>query len=97
MFAHFSSAAPADAPEHGAGRESVRSPARRDYPALFIRFALIRIPLIRFTQPAYWKIWNSETCPAGHPVLAVKFSRTYRVVVEAKVIVTVLPVDGLKV
>jgi hypothetical protein len=22
--------------------------------------------------------WNSETCPAGQPVLAVKFSRTYR-------------------
>ena len=22
--------------------------------------------------------WTSETCPAGHPVLAVKFSRTYR-------------------
>lgn len=24
-----------------------------------------------------FQIWNSETCPAGHPVLAVKFSRTY--------------------
>jgi hypothetical protein len=25
-----------------------------------------------------FQTWNSETCPAGHPVLAVKFSCTYR-------------------
>ena len=44
-----------------------------------------------------FQTWNSETCPAGHPVLAVKFSRTYRALAEGKVIVTVLPVEGLNV
>ena len=43
------------------------------------------------------KTWNSETWPAGQPVFAVKFSLRYRVVVLVKVIVTVFPVDGLKV
>ena len=37
--------------------------------------------------------WNSEACPAGHPVLAVKFSRTYQALVDGKVIVTVLPAE----
>src|SRR5947207_3275853 len=37
---------------------------------------------------------NSEICPAGQAVLAVTFSRTYRVLVAPKVTVTVLPVAG---
>src|ERR1700731_2277366 len=41
-----------------------------------------------------FQTWNSETCPAGHPVLAVKFSRTYRALAAGKVIVTVFPVEG---
>lgn len=44
------------------------------------------------------KTWNSETCPAGQPLLAVKVSRTWRVVtVEGSVRVAVLPVAGSKV
>jgi hypothetical protein len=36
---------------------------------------------------------NSDTCPAGHPVFAVTFTRTYRVVAETG-IVTVLALAG---
>ena len=44
------------------------------------------------------KISNSETCPAGQPVLAVKFSRRYRsLTADGRLIVTVFPVDGSKV
>jgi hypothetical protein len=46
---------------------------------------------------AYWKTSNSESCAAGQPVLAVKLSFTNRAVPAGNVIVTVLPVDGLKV
>jgi hypothetical protein len=52
---------------------------------------------VRASSGQLVQTWNSETCPAGHPVLAVKFSRTYRALVTGKVIVTVLPVEGLNV
>ena len=37
---------------------------------------------------------NSPICPAGQPVFAVMFSRTNRVVVGDRLMVTVLPVAG---
>src|ERR1700733_6436895 len=40
--------------------------------------------------PAARKTAKSEIWPAGHPVLAVMFTRTYRAVVALNVIVTVL-------
>ncbi len=39
---------------------------------------------------------NSEIWPAGHPVLPVMFSRTYRALAAVKLIVTVLLADGSK-
>ena len=39
---------------------------------------------------------NSEICPAGQAVLAVMFSRTYRVLVAAKLTVTTLLAAGSK-
>src|ERR1700685_610629 len=47
--------------------------------------------------PLAAKTWNSESCPAGQPLLAVKVSRTYRVVVLGSVMLTEFPVDGLNV
>src|SRR5260221_106917 len=44
-----------------------------------------------------FQTWNSETCPAGHPVLAVMFARTYRAVVALNVMITVLLAFGSKV
>ena len=42
--------------------------------------------------------WNSESCAAGQPVLAVKFSRKLVALVpDGKLKLTVLPVAGLKV
>jgi hypothetical protein len=41
--------------------------------------------------------WNSETCAADQPLLAVKLSWTYWADVAGNVMVTVFPVDGLKV
>jgi hypothetical protein len=41
---------------------------------------------------------NSDSCAADQPVLPVKLSSTYRALVpDGRLIVTVLPVDGLKV
>jgi hypothetical protein len=46
----------------------------------------------------YGETWNSESCAAGQPVLAVKTSLTFRAVVPAgRLKLTVLPVAGLKV
>ncbi len=46
----------------------------------------------------YGETWNSETCAAGQPVLAVKTSLMFRAVVPAgRVKLTVLPVAGLNV
>jgi hypothetical protein len=44
------------------------------------------------------KTWNSDNCAADQPVLAVKLSCTYWALVpEGRLIVTVFPVEGLKV
>ena len=40
---------------------------------------------------------SSESCPAGHPVLAVNVSFTYRTEAALNVMLAVFPVDGLKV
>ena len=46
----------------------------------------------------YGETWNSESCAAGQPVLAVKTSLMFRAVVPAgRVKLTVLPVAGLNV
>ena len=48
--------------------------------------------------PPPGKTSNSESCAADQPVLPVKLSSTYRSLVpDGRLIVTVLPVDGLKV
>ena len=53
-------------------------------------------PLLPPAPPG--KISNSETCPAGQPVFAVKFSRRYRsLTADGRLIVTALPVAGLNV
>jgi hypothetical protein len=49
-------------------------------------------------DPLPGKISNSESCAADQPVLAVKLSSTYSALVpDGRLIVTVLPVDGLNV
>jgi hypothetical protein len=49
-------------------------------------------------DPPPGKTSNSDSCAADQPVLPVKLSSTYRVLVpDGRLIVTVLPVDGLKV
>ena len=48
-------------------------------------------------SPPPGKIWNSAIWAALQPVLAVRFSRTWRALEALRGIVTVLPVEGLKV
>jgi hypothetical protein len=49
-------------------------------------------------DPPPGKISNSDSCAADQPVLPVKLSSTYWALVpDGRLIVTVLPVDGLKV
>jgi hypothetical protein len=49
-------------------------------------------------DPPPGKTSNSESCAADQPVFPVKLSSTYRALVpDGRLIVTVLPVDGLKV
>ena len=49
-------------------------------------------------DPPPGKTSNSDSCAADQPVLPVKLSCTYRALVpDGRLIVTVLPVDGLKV
>src|SRR4029077_8987412 len=48
--------------------------------------------------PPPGKTSNSDSCAADQPVLPVKLSSTYRALVpDGRLIVTVLPVDGLEV
>lgn len=44
-----------------------------------------------------FQTWKLDTCPAGQPVFAVKFSRRYRWVEAGNVTVTVLLLAGLNV
>ena len=42
------------------------------------QLAQTQLAQTQLAQTQLAQTWNSETCPAGQPVLAVKFSRTYR-------------------